>query len=159
MEQLDPIIRREECVEARRCLLRPGEHLVDRLAVLAGEHRQGRPAVLDILEALRVELHVLEVAGEFGRQIGHEGGDLVDPGVEGTEPLVMGGPVRQRGPGRPDEVTDVGSRLSGILIPAEVGQRPAGRQSQAVSVREALVLGTEHGVLTGLRVDRLDLLE
>ena len=73
--------------------------------------------------------------------------------LEGTEPLVVDGPVRQRGPGRPDEVTDVRGRLSGILITAEVGQRPAGRQPEAVGMREALVLRAERGVLAGLRVD------
>ena len=52
-----------------------------------------------------------------------------------------------------------GAGSAAYVVTAEVGERLRGRKTEGVGVREPLVLGAERGVLAGLRVDRLDLLE
>ena len=83
----------------------------------------------------------------------------MQPLVEASQGLVVHGTGGQGRPSRPDEVTGAAHGLTGILVAAEIGQRLARGEAQGVGVGETLVLGAQGGVLAGLRVDRLDLLE
>ena len=145
---------RTQLVESGRSTARPLEHLVDGLAVLARQPRQGGAPLLHVVEPLGIELDVVEVGRQVGGQVTDEGAHLVEPLVEAPQGLVVHGAGGQRGPSRPDEVTGAAHGLTGILVAAEVGERLARGEAQGVGVGEALVLGAQRGVLAGLRVDR-----
>ena len=94
-ETLDPVVGGHELVEPGRAAPGPLEHLVDGLAVLARQDAEGGPALLHVAQSLGVEVDVLEVCREVGREVRDERADLVQPLVEPREGLVVGGRRRR----------------------------------------------------------------
>ena len=152
---LDPLVGAVEVEQAQRGLLTPGQHLVDRLAVLAGERGQRRAALGDHRQAGRVDVQPRGVRGDVGGEVGEQVGELGEPvgQLAGLRVVVAdaleGGP-RRRGRGQGVGLVELaGQRLAGLL----------GGGAQGVGEPEPGLLGGERGVLAGLRVDRLQLLE
>ena len=89
----------QELVEAGRRDLRPREHLVDRLAVLAGEHAEGRPALLHVARGAAGRGRRPRGSREVGREVGDEGARPRAVGRRGAPSRSSwAAAVRQRGP-------------------------------------------------------------
>ena len=76
---LDPLVGGVEVEQPGRGLLGPGEHLVDGVAVLAGERGQRRPALGDGRQPGGVGVDPGGVRRHVGGQVGQQVGDLGEP--------------------------------------------------------------------------------
>ena len=152
-ELLDPVIGVVEVGQPRRRALGPGQDLVDRLAVLAGEGGQRRPSLGDGGEPDRVALHPGGVRRDVGGDVGQQVGDLGQPvGQLGGLGVVLADALEQgacgRGGGQGVGLLPVrGQGLPGLL----------GRGAEGVGEPEPGLLPRQRLVLARLGADRLDL--
>ncbi len=152
---LDPVVGALELEQARRAPLRPREHLVDVVTVLAGEGGERGAALGDGRQPGRIGVDPVGVGGDVGGEVGEQVGHLGDPVGELPGLLVvLADPVEQAACGSGGRECVGGSLLAGEGLP-----RLLRRGAEGVGVAQAGLLGREPGVLPRLGRDRLDLLE
>ena len=152
-EHLDPVVAGLQLGQPDGGVGAPGQHLVRRGAVLAGQPGQGRPARGDLLQPARFRLQVPEVAGQVGRDVGQAVAQLGQPAGDGGQRLVADAGLQRLSGGR-----DIAQRPTGLVVTAgHPGQRGGRGLSQVVGRLQPPGLGGQGDVLARLRVDLLDL--
>ena len=154
-ELLDPPVGVVELEEPGRRLLGPVEHLVDGLAVLAGQRRQRRSPLRDGGQAGRVGLQPRGVGRHVGGDVGEQVGDLGQPvGQLAGLGVVVADAVEEGAGGRR------GGQGVGLLLVAREGlARLLGGGAQLVGVPQPRLLRRQGGIFAGLGLDRLHLAE
>ena len=135
---------------------RPGQHLIDGGAVLAGQVRQLGASLPHRLEAQRVRDEVCEVAGEFGGQVVDQHGYLGGAGGQRSRDLVSVGQLSQRF-ARLTEQGDGAGRVEIVLGSADPALAEQRQPAQLVQVHELALLSGQCVVLAGLWADGVNL--
>ena len=72
VELLEQLVRGVQLGQPRPGVVGPGDHAVDVLGVFAGQRPQRGPALVDLLEPVRIGLQTREVGTDLGGDVGDE---------------------------------------------------------------------------------------